>query len=152
VARWWKPTACWYWVNPFFEPLKSLEELKGATKPVLGRLKKLGITNTFDLALHLPLRYVDETRITAIRDLCLGDHAQVEGAVIHAEAQYRPRKALVLQVEDASGLLHLRFLNFYPSQQAQFQPGVRLRVFGEARQGFFGMEMVHPQCRKVGED
>jgi len=129
-----------------------LEDIKGISKPVLSRLKKLGITTPFDLALHLPLRYVDETRITSIRDLRLGDHAQIEGEIIHAEAQYRPRKALVLQLEDASGLLYLRFLNFYPSQLAQFQPGVRLRVFGEARQGFFGMEMVHPQCRKVRDD
>jgi len=129
-----------------------LEDIKGITKPVLSRLKKLGIATPFDLALHLPLRYVDETRITPIRDLRLGDHAQVEGEIIHTEAQYRPRKALVLQLEDAGGLLYLRFLNFYPSQLAQFQPGVRLRVFGEARQGFFGMEMVHPQCRKVRDD
>jgi ATP-dependent DNA helicase RecG len=132
--------------------LGDLADLKGATKPVLSRLKKLGIHTPFDLLLHLPLRYVDETRITAIRDLRLGELAQVEGAIVHAEAQYRPRKALVVQLEDAGGLLHLRFLNFYPSQLAQFQPGVRLRAFGEARQGFFGMEMVHPQCRKVRDD
>jgi ATP-dependent DNA helicase RecG len=132
--------------------LNRLDDFKGATRPVLTRLKKLGIARPFDLLLHLPLRYVDETRITAVRDLRLGDMAQVEGEIIHAEAQYRPRKALVVQLQDASGLLHLRFLNFYPSQVTQLQPGVRLRAFGEARQGFFGMEMVHPQCRKASAD
>ncbi len=132
--------------------LKSLDELKGVTKPVLARLKKLGIQAPFDLLLHLPLRYVDETRITPIRDLRLGETAQVEGQIVHAEAQYRPRKALIVQLEDASDLIYLRFLNFYPSQAAQLKPGVRLRVFGEARQGFFGMEMVHPQYRKVEAD
>jgi len=96
---------------------------------------------------------VDETRVTSIRDLRLGDHAQVEGTIIHAETQYRPRKALICQLEDDSSLLHLRFLNFYPSQVAQYKPGTRLRAFGEARQGFFGLEMVHPQCRVVrGEE
>jgi len=49
-------------------------------------------------------------------------------------------------------VLYLRFLNFYPSQVAQLKVGTRLRVFGEPRQGFFGMEMVHPQCKKVSED
>lgn len=133
--------------------MNRLDDLKGATKPVLTRLKKLGIASPFDLLLHLPLRYVDETRITAVRDLRLGEMAQVEGEIIHAEAQYRPRKALIVQLQDAAGgLLHLRFLNFYPSQAAQLRPGVRLRAFGEPRQGFFGMEMVHPQCRKVSED
>ena len=48
-------------------------------------LQKLGISNTQGLLLHLPLRYIDETRITAIRDLRQGDDAQCEGEVIHAE-------------------------------------------------------------------
>ncbi len=78
--------------------------------------------------------------------------AQIEGEIVHAEAQYRPRKALICQLEDASGRLHLRFLNFYPSQAAQLKPGVRLRAFGETRQGFFGMEMVHPQTRVLRGD
>ena len=129
-----------------------MDGLKGVTKPVLSRLKKLGIATPFDLLLHLPLRYVDETQITLIHELRLGEMAQVEGLVVHAETQYRPRKALIVQLEDDSGHLHLRFLNFYPSQIAQMQPGTRLRAFGEPRQGFFGMEMVHPQCRKVVED
>lgn len=95
---------------------------------------------------------MDETRVTPIRDLRLGDQALVEGEVIHTETQYRPRKALICQLQDDSGMLHLRFLNFYPSQAAQYKPGTRLRVFGEARQGFFGLEMVHPQCRVVREE
>ncbi len=96
---------------------------------------------------------MDETRVTPIRDLRLGDQAQVEGEIVHAETQYRPRKALICQLQDdRGGLLHLRFLNFYPSQVAQYKPGTHLRAFGEARQGFFGLEMVHPQCRVVRGD
>lgn len=80
-----------------------------------------------------------------------GESAQVEGEIIHAETQYRPRKALICQLQDDTDVLYLRFLNFYPSQVAQMKVGTRLRVFGEPRQGFFGMEMVHPQCKKVSE-
>ncbi len=47
--------------------------------------------------------------------------------------------------------LHLRFIHFYPSQLAQLKPGVRLRLFGEVRPGFFGAEMVHPRYRVVRE-
>jgi len=102
--------------------------------------------------LHLPLRYVDETRLTPMRDLQPGAQALIEGEVIHAETQYRPRKALICQLSDASGEACLRFLHFYPSQAAQLKPGVRVRAFGEARPGFFGMEMVHPQYRLVREN
>ena len=104
------------------------------------------------MLLHLPLRYLDETRITAIRDLRNGDQGQVEGEIVHNEVQYRPRKALICRLQDASGQLTLRFLHFYPSQIAALQVGKRLRVFGEVRGGFFGWEMVHPQYRPVRAD
>ena len=104
------------------------------------------------LLLHLPLRYIDETRITAIRDLHAGEQAQVEGEIVHTEVQYKPRKALIAQLRDASGQLTLRFLHFYPSQIKALATGKRLRVLGEVRNGFFGWEMVHPQCRPVGDD
>jgi len=133
--------------------VSDLASLKGVTKPVLARLGKLGLRSFDDLLLHLPLRYVDETHLTPIRDLRIGEQVQVEGEIIHAETQYRPRKALICQLQDdAGGLLHLRFLHFYPSQVAALKPGARIRAFGEARPGFFGIEMVHPQCRAACED
>ncbi len=103
------------------------------------------------LLLHLPLRYIDETRITAIRDLRQGDDVQCEGEIVHAEVTYKLRKALIARLEDASGQLTLRFLHFYPSQIATLAVGRKLRVYGEIRHGFFGYEMVHPQCKAVGE-
>ena len=102
--------------------------------------------------LHLPLRYLDETRITAISDLRSGTQAQVEGQIVHTEVKYRPRKMLVATLQDDSGKLNLRFLHFYPSQVTALKEGVHLRAFGEARGGFFGWEMVHPQCRAVRAD
>lgn len=121
-------------------------------KPVRVRLQKLGIGDLQGLLLHLPLRYVDETRITAIRDLRSGEQAQVEGEIIKADVQYRPRKMLICSLKDATGQLNLRFLHFYPSQVKALIPGKKLRAFGEVRGGFFGWEMVHPQYKAVSED
>ncbi|MBU1426409.1 MAG: ATP-dependent DNA helicase RecG [Gammaproteobacteria bacterium] len=115
------------------------------------KFAKLGIHTPFDLVLHLPLRYEDETRITRIADLKPGEAAQVEGEIIHSEVMYRPRRSLVCQLQDDSGILYLRFLNFYPSQQKQLAVGKRIRALGEPRMGFFGDEMVHPKCRSAGE-
>jgi len=103
------------------------------------------------LLLHLPLRYIDETHITLIRDLRIGEPAQVEGEIVHAEVTYKSRKALIVRLEDVSGQLTLRFLHFYPSQIAALAIGRKIRAFGEVRHGFFGYEMVHPQCKNVGE-
>lgn len=119
---------------------------------VQSRLAKLGIHNQFDLVLHLPLRYEDETRIVPIGQLAPGATAQVEGEILHCEVVFRPRRTLVARLKDDTGILHLRFLNFYPSQQKQLAAGRRIRALGEARMGFFGMEMVHPKCRTAGED
>lgn len=130
--------------------MTNIADIKAFTKPLVANLQKLGISNVQSLLLHLPLRYIDETRITAIRDLRLGDSSQVEGEIVHAEVSYKPRKALIARLEDASGQLTLRFLNFYPSQIAALKVGTKLRVYGEVRSGFFGYEMVHPTCKAVG--
>ena len=132
--------------------MHPLSELRGFTPALCSQLAKLGIHSPQALLLHLPLRYLDETRITPIRDLRLGEHAQIEGVVVHNEVSYKPRKILNVRVQDASGIINLRFLHFYPSQISAMQTGTRLRVFGEVRSGFFGYEMVHPQQRKVTED
>lgn len=131
----------------------SLSGVKGFTKPLLANLQKLGIVDVQGLLLHLPLRYVDETRITPIRDLRTGEQAQVQGEIIHAEVQYKPRKALICQLQDAGGQqLILRFLHFYPSQISALKVGTQVRALGEVRHGFFGYEMVHPQCRTIRDE
>lgn len=131
--------------------MATLIEIKAFSKPLITNLNKLGISNIQGLLLHLPLRYIDETHITLIRDLRMADSAQCEGEIVHAEVTYKPRKALIVRLEDASGQLTLRFLHFYPSQIAALAVGKKLRVYGEIRHGFFGYEMVHPQCKNVGE-
>jgi ATP-dependent DNA helicase RecG len=121
--------------------------LQFATPAVCEKLARLGVVRLSDLVLHLPLRYEDETRIVSIHDALSGDTVQIEGTVVGTDIQYRPRRQLISKVEDGSGLLTIRYFNFYPSQQKALAPGARVRVMGEIRQGFFGAEMVHPRFR-----
>ena len=120
-----------------------------AGKATQEKLAKLGIDHEFGLVLHLPLRYEDETHLYPIKDVPEGRVVQVEGVIIHSQVMYRPRRQLVCQVEDGSGILYIRFLNFYGSQVKAYSAGTRVRLLGEARPGFFGAEMVHPKCRIV---
>ena len=136
---------------PPAQKLNVVSILAASSQPTRNRLVKLGIRTDFDLVLHLPLRYEDETHLYPISDLPFDRSAQTEGELLHAEVQYRPRRQLVCQIADGSAVLYLRFFNFYPSQIKQLQVGVRLRVLGEQRQGYFGPEMVHPKYRVVGE-
>ena len=114
-------------------------------------LERLGLTRDIDLALHLPLRYEDETRLTLLRDARDGDTVQLEGVVRDNRIEARGRRQLIVRLHDETGEVLLRFLNFYGSQQKSWGAGVRLRVRGEVRTGFFGREMVHPQVRIVQE-
>ena len=124
--------------------------MKREQAPAIARkLAKLGLRSADDLALHLPHRYEDETRLTPPESAPLGMPVLVEARVLNAEVKYRPKRQLVVHAE---GLV-LRFLNFYGSQLRQFQraadEGLLVRAFGEVRPGFFGAEMVHPRYRIV---
>lgn len=113
------------------------------------KLSRLGIRTEWDLILHLPIRYEDETHLFPIADAPAGQIVQVEGVIIHNEVVTRPRRQLVCQIEDGSGVLVMRYLNFYGSQIKTYAVGRRVRLLGEIRHGYHGMEMVHPKCRIV---
>ncbi|MCX8016821.1 MAG: ATP-dependent DNA helicase RecG, partial [Rhodocyclaceae bacterium] len=123
--------------------------IPGATPLVAEKLAALGLKSQADLVLHLPLRFEDETRLTAIADAVPGATAQFEATVVSSEIVSRPRRQLVCRVADGTGVLVLRFLHFYPSQQKALQPGARLRLFGEVRGGFWGSEIIHPRFRPL---
>jgi len=123
--------------------------LSGLGNATLTRLAKLGISTKCDLVLHLPLRYDDETHVYPINEAPGGAPVVVEGSVVECDVKYRPRRQLVCHIGDGTGVLTLRFFNFYPSQLKQLAAGVRVRAFGEIRDGFFGAEMVHPKYRVV---
>ena len=135
---------------------------KAAQRPkpadgIAAKLARIGVLRDEDFVLHLPLRYEDHTRITPLGALRAGTTAQAEGVVLHTDIQYRPRRQLVclLAGDTATGeraQLVLRFFSFYPSQQKALASGHRVRVFGEVREGHFGLEIVHPQFQVIAAD
>ncbi len=118
----------------------------------MAKLAKLGIHHRADLLLHLPLRYEDETHLSPIDSVQVGETVQVQGTITHSEITFRPRRTLVCRLQDGGEELYLRFLNFYPSQQKQLAEGNQIRAIGEVRMGYYGLEMVHPKCRAVDDD
>jgi ATP-dependent DNA helicase RecG len=113
-------------------------------------LRKLGLDRDIDLALHLPLRYEDETRIVRLAETREGDMAQIEATVVSCEIAYKPRRQLLVVVDDGSDTCTLRFFSFYPSQQKALAVGTRLRLRGEVKGGFMGRTMMHPSFHMAG--
>jgi len=127
-------------------PQAAAAERSTVPRPSLrSRLARIGIHRDFDLVLHLPMRYEDETRIVPVQAALPGSAVQIEGTVLESRIVFRPRRQLVVNVGDAGGAVTLRFFNFYPSQHRTLVPGARLRAFGEVRAGLLGGEMIHPR-------
>jgi ATP-dependent DNA helicase RecG len=115
-------------------------------------LRKLGLVRDIDLALHLPLRYEDETRLVRLAEVPDGQLGQFEAEVISSDWSYRPRRQLVVVVRDGDETCTLRFFNAYPSMQKTLAVGQRVRLRGEVRGGFMGRTMMHPTVQAAGAE
>lgn len=126
---------------------QSVQVLKGVGQVVAEKLKRLEIYNIQDVLFHLPKRYEDRTKITALGSLQLGQQALVEGTVDHCEIKYggRGRRSLLCYLSDNTGAVVLRFFHFSKAQQNNLSNGTRLRCFGETRRGATRLEFVHPE-------
>ncbi|TPG25160.1 ATP-dependent DNA helicase RecG [Variovorax ginsengisoli] len=141
------------------KPPAATDPAQAAAKPqppgtgpslVQRALRKIGLLRDIDFALYLPMRYEDETRVVRLVDLYEGDVGQIEAVVTESEVTFRPRRQLIVTVDDGSDTCQLRFFNFYPSQQKQLAVGARVRVRGEVRGGFVGRQMMHPTVKAAG--
>jgi ATP-dependent DNA helicase RecG len=128
---------------------RAVTTLRGVGDSLAERLEKLGVTRLIDLLFLLPLRYEDRTQLQTLGSLKAGSRVAVEGEVQLTEIAYRGRRQLLSRISDGSGMLTLRFFYFSGSQQANLARGTRVRCFGEVRRGPLGLEMVHPEYRRV---
>jgi len=129
-----------------------LTVLSGVGPALAKKLERLGLFVVEDLLFLLPLRYEDRTQLVKLGALQAGARCLVTGEVLLAEIVYRGRRNLLVRIGDGTGQLTLRFFHFSRQQQAQFQPGVRLTCFGDARAGKGGFEMIHPEYRLLRKD
>jgi ATP-dependent DNA helicase RecG len=125
--------------------------LRGVGGVLAEKLQRLGVQQVQDLLFVLPLRYEDRTQILPIGGLLPGTRAAVEGEIQLTEVAYRRRRQLLCRISDGSGFLTLRFFYFSASQQNNLARGTRIRCFGEIRRGPSGLEVVHPEYRRVTE-
>ena len=129
-----------------------LTVLNGVGPALAKKLQRLNLNRVEDLLFLLPLRDEDRTQLVKIGALQPGQRCLVTGEVLLAETVYRGRRNLLVRISDGSGQLTLRFFHFSRQQVAQFQQGVRLTCFGEARKGAAGLEMIHPEYRVLRQD
>lgn len=122
-----------------------VSQLRGVGPKSLEKLHELDIHTVLDLLLYFPTRYEDRSKVSAIIDLKPEESTHVEGRVLSSKVIYAGRRQLTCQIQDETGVLNLRFFHFSPAQQRGLaKVGERIRVFGVARVGRSGREMIHP--------
>jgi ATP-dependent DNA helicase RecG len=124
-------------------------KLTGIGSQTANRLKRLDIHVIQDLIFHLPIRYEDRTRVYPIGALRVGMTALIRGKVEFIDILLKGRKSLVCMISDGTGFISLKFFHFSASQHNTLKPGTLISCFAEVRQGFAGLEMVHPDYQVI---
>lgn len=116
---------------------------------LLKKLHKMGLYTLFDLIIHRPLRYENETHIHTIDQALIGQTLLIEGVIERNEVHFLPRRQLIVRLSDKTGILILRFIHFYSTLQQLLAIGKTIRILGEIRHGFMGKEIIHPKLRPI---
>ena len=127
----------------------AIKELRGVGPQLSQKLSKLGINNLQDLLFHLPLRYIDRTKITPIGSLQPLTDVVLEGQIRACDVVFGRRRSLVCKLQDNTGTTVLRFFHFSRAQQDRLIVGAKLRCYGEVRQGKYGLELYHPEYQHL---
>ena len=135
---------------------EGLRYLKGVGPKIAEKLQKLGLNTQRDLLFHLPIRYEDRTRVTAVGSLQPGQRCLVEAEVLHVGVSFRrqgrSRRVLVAKLADHSGMFSMRLFYFNTAQQQKLEKGNWLRCFGEVRYAQGELEMIHPEFQVIDID
>jgi len=130
----------------------SVSVLHGVGVRIEEKLNRLGIFTIQDLLFHLPLRYIDQTRITPIGALEVGKSSLIQGTVDLTQISFGRRRSLLSRISDGTGSLTLRFFYFSKAQQNNLQRNTQVRCFGKARYGAKTLEMIHPQYQLINQE
>lgn len=128
-----------------------LDQLPHSTRNS-SKLARLNLIRWWDLALHIPLRYEDLTKVYPIRDAAIGTQVMIEGKIIGHEIIYRRSKQLLVRLDDGTAIISLLFFHFYPSYATQYAIGKQIRAHGEIKADFHGNKtIIHPKIQTVTE-
>jgi ATP-dependent DNA helicase RecG len=130
----------------------AISSLKGVGPSMADKLSKIGLNSLQDLLFHLPNRYEDRTRVTAIRDCFPGVFTNIIGEVTDSQVINGKRRMLLVTVQDGSGTVNLRFFRFTAAQKNNFALGLNIRCYGEIKRGARGFEIIHPEYKPLDED
>ena len=126
-------------------------QLKGVGVQLANKLAKLGIQTIQDVLFHLPMRYMDRTRITPIGSAQPNTEIVIEGEVRGCDLAFGRRRSLMCRLQDNTGMITLRFFHFSNAQRQNLKTGSHIRCYGEVRRGSSGLEIYHPEYQFIDQ-
>ena len=129
----------------------AVTALKGVGPTLAEKLARLGIESAQDVLFHLPFRYEDRTRVSAIGSVQPGQTYVLEGEITACDLAYGRRRSLLAWLQDDTGKIALRFFHFSKAQQQHLGKAGKIRCFGEVRRGAAGYEIYHPEYAKLSD-
>jgi ATP-dependent DNA helicase RecG len=123
----------------------SVTHLSGVGPSLASKLVNIDIRTIQDCLFHLPRLYQDRTQISPVRGLQADQYAVIEANVVHAQVTQGKRRTLRIQLHDGTGIIYLRYFFYTQALEKKFEPGTRVRVFGQVRVFNSLLEMAHPE-------
>ena len=105
-----------------------------------------GFYNLFELLLDFPFKYLDQTKLTKIKDIKADGSYYLIDATI-ASVKLIPSRKSILKVYlcDDNAYLETVFFNLYPNQIQQYKVGRRLLAFGPIKPNAYNGSLVLSQ-------
>ncbi|NVK31918.1 MAG: ATP-dependent DNA helicase RecG [Gammaproteobacteria bacterium] len=128
---------------------RVLSDVKGIGPASAVKLESLGLVTVLDALFHLPLRYQDRSTLCPIGSVQIGAEQRISGQITNHRLHLGKKRSLLIDVDDGSSKLTLRFFYFAKAMREKLKVGEYIDCFGEVRRGPQSLEMVHPEWKII---
>jgi len=128
-----------------------LSSISGLGPKKIAALKESGINTLFDLLSYLPRDWIDQRRITKIKDIKAGERVVLVGHIVRSSMIYKGRARFSATLQDDTGSIEFVFFGATHHWQARLKNGSRWVAIGKGTV-FRTMQMVHPDLQALEED
>ena len=110
----------------------------------------LGIKTVRDMILEFPFRYIDKTRITAIKDVTTQEAVQVKGILISKKLIKASRNHILTAIlKDASGFIELTWFRGIKYIEKYLELNKEYLVYGKANNFKGKLTIAHPELESA---
>jgi ATP-dependent DNA helicase RecG len=127
------------------DPFAPIDALAGVGPAVAEKCHKLGCQTIIDLAMHLPYRYEDKTRLTPMRDAQVGQWGLFQGQIQSVTPKRHPKQPVRVLLNDNGTLVQVAFFKLFPNQMMGMKVGRWMRCYGNIAATSRSLQLNHPE-------